>query len=588
MRPALAILLLAFVMSPARADQLDDWCKTARLPASIAICGDAELRTLAIERSRAFVEAEARLSPDQQKALLADQNDWVRSYTRVCGLSDMPPGLTLAPEVKACMARAGWARIAYLRAYGSFSAPPPMGQASAPFAQTPPASATVASSPTRIGPSFDCSKAYSPLALMICASPALSKVDLRFVQAYRALWQQVGKEGQRELLGEAVDFQNAVQHACRIPETGPISGSPECVAAEYERQRSIWLSRLNGPASEEASRPIEQQIALQALLQKLGFLPAAVTIDGVYGDATRSSILAWQGVNRRPQTGFLDDADATALAGTGETEATPATQSPSPGQGVPGVGSAPEAATGRGEQFDILGMKLGMSIAEIEAAIKAYNPALRINVVSRDINDVRLGGGVIQNVIQIVDAGDVPVQGSPLEDIKVAFTVTEPNRAFYIRRETRFPDDKQPLIDEIAQQLREKYGREPMSSLNGTALDWVIDKAGKQIVASMPLFKTCAHLQINMLGYKYLPNYPVSFGGPPYYAPECNIHLKAALRHFGQSYSDPQLLSLLDEQLVGDSIATDDIQRLMAEAKTAQEQLHQHQEQKASGVKPPL
>ena len=352
MGPALAILLLAFIASSVRADPLDDWCKTARLPSSIAICGDAELRTLAIERSRAFVEAEARLSPEQQKALLGDQNDWVRSYTRVCGLPDMPSAVTLAPEVKACMARAGSARIAYLRAYGSYSAPPPLGQASAPFAQTPPASAsasasaTVASSPTRIGPSFDCSKAYSPLALMICASPALSKVDLRFVQAYQALWQQVGKEGQRQLLREAVDFQNAVLRACRIPETGPVSGSPECVAAEYERQRSIWLSRLTGPASQEASRPIEQHIALQAQLQKLGFLPAAVTIDGVYGDATRSSILAWQGVNRRAQTGFLDDADATALAGTRETEATPATQSPSPGQGVPGVGSALEAAAG--------------------------------------------------------------------------------------------------------------------------------------------------------------------------------------------------------------------------------------------------
>ena len=161
-----------------------------------------ELRTLAIERIGAFVEAEARLSPEQQKALLADQNDWVRSYTRVCGLSDMPPALTLAPEVKACMARAGSARIAYLRAYGSYSAPPPLGQTSAPFAQTPPASATVASSPTRIGPSFDCSKASSPLALMICASPALSKVDLSFVQAYRALWQQVGRTGKASSCGK--------------------------------------------------------------------------------------------------------------------------------------------------------------------------------------------------------------------------------------------------------------------------------------------------------------------------------------------------------------------------------------------------
>jgi uncharacterized protein YecT (DUF1311 family) len=168
--------------------------------------------------ANAFDEAEARLSPDQQKALLADQNAWVRSYARVCGLPDMPSALTLAPEVKACMARAGSARIAYLRAYGSFSASPPLGQASAPFAQAPPASATVASSPTRIGPSFDCSKAYSPLALMICANPALSKVDLRFVQAYQALRQQVGKDGQHQVWREAIDFENAVRRAATVSE----------------------------------------------------------------------------------------------------------------------------------------------------------------------------------------------------------------------------------------------------------------------------------------------------------------------------------------------------------------------------------
>ena len=41
--------------------------------------------------------------------------------------------------------------------------------------------------PRRIGPSFDCKKAARPLALMICASPDLSREDLRFVQAYQAL-----------------------------------------------------------------------------------------------------------------------------------------------------------------------------------------------------------------------------------------------------------------------------------------------------------------------------------------------------------------------------------------------------------------
>jgi len=579
MRPALAILLVAFIASPAGADPLDDWCKTARLPSSIAICGDAELRTLAIERNRAFVEAEAGLSPDQQKELLADQNDWVRSYARVCGLPDSPSALALAPEVKACMARAGWARTAYLRAYGSYSASSPMGQASAPFAQTPPASAsaTVASSPTRIGPSFDCNKASSPLALMICASPALSKVDLRFVQAYQALWQQAGKDGQREVLREAVDFQNAVLRACRIPEAGPVSGSPECVAAEYERQRSVWLLRLNGPASEEANRPIEQQIALQARLQKLGFLPAAVTIDGVYGDATRSSILAWQGVNRRPQTGFLDDADATALAGTRETEATPATQSPSPGQGVPAVGSPLEAAAAAPDPagFDILGMKLGMTVEEIEGVIKAYNPDLNI-YMDQIPTDQGLGDGkFVQRVHTLLPY---------LEQIFVDFTVTQPRKAFYIRRDTTFHPDQQPLMDEMVQQLRGKYGLESRNTTLGAnfvKLDWGFDKAGEKLSP-----KDSNHLfpQDACSGpISYGPNTPALIGQQGF-SPECGTNLAVILN----APSNSHLLSELHEQLVGGSIAMDEIQKLMAEAKADRERQRQQQEQKASGVKPPL
>ena len=196
----LAILLLAFIVSPAAPIRLTIGARPPALPSSIAICSDAELRTLAIERNRAFVEAEARLSPEQQKALLADQNDWVRSYTRVCGLSDTPPALTLAPEVKACMARAGSARIAYLRAYGSIPPRRPWVRRPLPSHRRHPRRDR-RKQPTRIGPSFDCSKA-SPLALMICASPALSKVDLRFVQAYERCGSRWGRTGNASSCGK--------------------------------------------------------------------------------------------------------------------------------------------------------------------------------------------------------------------------------------------------------------------------------------------------------------------------------------------------------------------------------------------------
>jgi uncharacterized protein YecT (DUF1311 family) len=118
MRRTFALLLFAGSVSSAHADPFDDWCKTVRLPSSIAICSDPELLELTRERQNAYNEANARLGTYQQKALLADQNAWVKSYPLKCGLAqDAAPALPLAPAVKDCMASAGRARIVYLRAY---------------------------------------------------------------------------------------------------------------------------------------------------------------------------------------------------------------------------------------------------------------------------------------------------------------------------------------------------------------------------------------------------------------------------------------------------------------------------------------
>ena len=161
-------------------------------------------------------------------------------------------------------------------------------------------------------------------------------------------------------------------------------------------------------------------------------------------------------MNRRPQTGFLDDADATALAGARETEATPATQSPSPGQGVPGVGSALEAAAAAPDPtgFDILGMKLGMSVAEIEAAIKAYDPSLKVSMtkVSAALYEANNNAGTTGS-LQFVAANRSRPQGT--ENISVGFTVTQPSRAFYILHVTEFPAGQQPFTGKTLQRLRE-------------------------------------------------------------------------------------------------------------------------------------
>lgn len=168
-----------------------------------------------------------------------------------------------------------------------------------------------------LGPSFDCTKVQTPLAQFICGSPVLSKEDLEFVQPYYALRQQVGPDGWQKLKVEAVNFQTYVAQQCGIPSSGLLptdkSALRACLIQMYEGQESAWQSRLQGPALEEALRPIETHIALQARLQTLGFIPQTEVVDGVYGAVTRTAIENWQKASGLPVTGFLGNVDAEKL-----------------------------------------------------------------------------------------------------------------------------------------------------------------------------------------------------------------------------------------------------------------------------------
>jgi hypothetical protein len=117
-RLVIAAAALAVSITTANADQLDAWCAQVKLPSSIALCSDPELRALAEERQRAFDEARGRIGKERANQLLDDQKGWVASYPRACGIApNVPPPLPLAPEVRDCMVRAARARIAYLRSY---------------------------------------------------------------------------------------------------------------------------------------------------------------------------------------------------------------------------------------------------------------------------------------------------------------------------------------------------------------------------------------------------------------------------------------------------------------------------------------
>lgn len=178
--------------------------------------------------------------------------------------------------------------------------------------------------PGRVGPSFDCSKAKEALSGLICGSDQLSWLDFRFNQAYLALRLQVGEAGQFTLRQETVDFQAQVIAACNLPKSGFVAmaarrSAESCVGKFYQQQRNAWVARLSPLLQEEASRTPEEHIRLQVSLQKLGYIPPNASIDGLYGPATRAAIAAWQIANNYDPSGVLSEVQAQLLNRAAET-----------------------------------------------------------------------------------------------------------------------------------------------------------------------------------------------------------------------------------------------------------------------------
>src|SRR5947209_16091955 len=78
----IAALLLAG--SAAAAPPAPD-CRQAKMPAERAICGNAELAAADKAMAEAYAALRAKLPPEQQKILLADQRRWVARRAAACG-----------------------------------------------------------------------------------------------------------------------------------------------------------------------------------------------------------------------------------------------------------------------------------------------------------------------------------------------------------------------------------------------------------------------------------------------------------------------------------------------------------------------
>jgi uncharacterized protein/peptidoglycan hydrolase-like protein with peptidoglycan-binding domain len=172
-----------------------------------------------------------------------------------------------------------------------------------------------------VEPSFDCAKAKTPLDKVICSDASLRRLDLELVQPYYVLRHNL-PDLRPALKEEAVEHTRQVLSTCKLPENGNIAAAAikkaaPCVAAEYRRQRDIWRARVDQEGSftakQETKRPIEDQLELQKVLQKAGYIAAAEQVDGVYGAATRTAIGNFQSAENIAPDGMMSEFTAERL-----------------------------------------------------------------------------------------------------------------------------------------------------------------------------------------------------------------------------------------------------------------------------------
>jgi hypothetical protein len=168
-------------------------------------------------------------------------------------------------------------------------------------------------------PDFDCSQAApgDSIAALLCHDSNAAQQELVFDQTYYALRQQVGKEGWKPLKQEVNEqFQGLLACVQTDNQQVPPPADSACYISKMQAITAAYRQRLHGTALKEASRPIDEHIALQQKLIDLGYLPTTSSADGVYGEATRTAIETWQRVVQHVDPdGFISDASADTLLG---------------------------------------------------------------------------------------------------------------------------------------------------------------------------------------------------------------------------------------------------------------------------------
>jgi len=128
--------------------------------------------------------------------------------------------------------------------------------------------------------------------------------------------------------------------------------------------------------------------------------------------------------------------------------------------------------------LDMVGIKLGMTLEQTVAAMKAYNPAMQVEVLNGRLEHPTARSGSYVRTPLFVSGHTARAPGSVYETITAEFT-SPPSRAvvFVVQRVVEMPPAQAVRASNLVGNFTKKYGPSNFQSTRGMA--WVYDQNGK-------------------------------------------------------------------------------------------------------------
>jgi hypothetical protein len=235
-------------------------------------------------------------------------------------------------------------------------------------------------------PTFDCGKAKSSLALLICLSgKETARADWDSKIAYWASNFSLD-EGERAAFWKDQDqWSRSLIGNCQLSAPPFSRQQISCVIGAYKERASLYRSKLSGDALAESQMTPEEFFEIQEALATLGFFDGEA--DGEFGPLTRAAIRRYQKANGFPQSNFLTIAQSKALlegqtARATNTEGSSARTALSQETGPPSPPQQQSAPTRRALAEPFAEPPKQYSIVEVANESRACRPAFSNNCIT--------------------------------------------------------------------------------------------------------------------------------------------------------------------------------------------------------------